>query len=132
MATNAPKEFHEFALKIEQLDTEIKALQMFHTGMKTSESVFFSEEVASVDSRLSKLTDARQERATELQERVRVYEDQILHLQSTIAAREKILESQESNGVLQSNPELMQLFAKGHVQLQKELQSLRSRVGMHE
>ncbi len=131
MAANAPKEFQNFAQEIEKLDIEINALQLFHTGMKSSENVFFSEEVASVDNRLSQLTKAREEQAKELQERVRVYEDEILHLQSTIAAREKILETQDSNGVLKSNPELMQLFAKGHVHLQKQLDTLCSRVGMH-
>lgn len=123
-----PPQFESFAKLIENLDNQISVLNTFHTTMKSGEGVFFSEEIASVEKRLQELQAERTTAAAELQERVQLYENQVVQLKKTIAMREKMLESSESNAVMQASPQLMDLFARGHVHLQQELSSLCSRV----
>lgn len=128
--SSEPPRFESFAKIIESLDAQIASLSKFYTDMQSKEAVFFDEEVTFVEKRLQQLQNERAAAAAELQERVQLYENQVVQLRNTIALREKMLDSNESNAVMRSSPELMDLFARGHVQLQKELSSLCSRVGV--
>ena len=128
--SSEPPQFESFAKVIESLDNQITSLSKFHADMKSGEAVFFDEEVASVEKRLQQLQNDRAVAAAELQERVQLYENHVVQLRNTIAIREKMLDSNESNVVMESSPQLMELFARGHVQLQQELSSLCSRVGV--
>lgn len=108
--------------EVAALDARMEALRELQEAMAQAGEVFDAEDHDLVSNSLEELSREREQRRSDHDARVRLYEENILALQKTLETRKRLLERVDGeNSVLRSNSGLMNAFAHKQAELENKL-----------
>lgn len=127
----APKQLDDLAQLVSKTQGEHAQLTALLAAVQNNKDVFFDSEIDKVSTCVAAKAQQLQALQTELQTRVRVFENDVAMLHQALEKRQSIIEAVDNDThVLRHNNSLLNTFAQGQVTIQNDLERLRKRVGV--
>ena len=119
-----PKEFDEWANKIQTLEKGYVALKSLLDAMTKNQNVFTETDFQVVNDKLTYMQTEIPSKKKDLERRIDVWENQIKRIQMTMQQRKQILEAEDAKTqVLQMHTDILDYFVNGHAQLEENLKN---------